>query len=602
MENSQEVFEEEVYEIKNVKHTVRRFIHSMMRQKIRLFVVIVSVIFYTLFTILAPLYSARVVDFIWNTVKEAWKQKEAFHITWQAGGFQIFFLFLLYMASAGFYALQNFLMASFAEILNLQLREEISGKLNRLPLAYFDNHKAGEIMSRATNDLDKMSEALQMGLLRLFTAIGTVVGSLAMMFLFSIRLTLVFLIFLGISLVLTNVVAKRTLEYASQRQKCMGNLTGLIEEAYSGRTIIKAFNREEKSAEMLHQATEELAKATRKTDFIMNAINPLIRLVNRLGQILIAVFGGMMLLEGKLTPGVFQAFFQYVNQMSEPMTEMSYMLNSMQSALASVERVYEFLDEEELIPDNADGVSLVQTEGRVSFQNVCFGYSPDKILMQDICFSADPGQKIAIVGSTGAGKTTLINLLMRFYETDGGHILLDGISTSSMTRKELRSHFGMVLQDTWLFEGTIAENIAYGKPNAAKEEIISAAKAAHADFFIRTMPHGYDTVLTNDAENISVGQRQLLTIARVVLCDPAILILDEATSSVDTRTEMAIGKAMRGLMQNRTSFVIAHRLSTIVDADLILVMQDGNIIEQGKHEKLLEAGGVYADLYNSQFA
>lgn len=601
MDNNQELFEE-AYEMKNAKHTMRRFLGTMMKQKIRLSVVLVSVIFYTLFTIIAPLYSAKVVDLIWDNIQQALSQESTFRITWQAGGMQITILLLIYLASAGFYALQNFLMASFSEKLNLQLRKEISSKINRLPLAYFDNHKTGEMMSRATNDLDKMSEALQSGLLRFLTATGTVVGSLVMMFSFSVRLTLIFLGFLAISLFLTNIVAKKTLQYAAERQHCTGNLTGVIEEAYSGRVIIKAFNHEKESSKMIHDATEELAKATRKTDFIMNAINPLIRLVNRLGQILIAVFGGLMLIEGKMTPGVFQAFFQYVNQVGEPITEMSYMLNSMQSALASVERVYEFLDEKELVSDIENKMTLTDVKGNVGFQNVRFGYSQDKILMQDISFRAKAGQKIAIVGSTGAGKTTIINLLMRFYEISAGHIILDGICTQDMTRTELRSHFGMVLQDTWLFEGTIAENIAYGKPDATREEIIEAAKAAHADFFIRTMPDGYDTVLTNDAENISVGQRQLLTIARVVLCNPAILILDEATSSVDTRTEMAIGKAMKALMKNRTSFVIAHRLSTIVDADLILVMQNGNIIEQGNHKELLQAKGSYADLYNSQFA
>ena len=601
MDNNQELFEE-AYEMKNAKHTMRRFLGTMMKQKIRLSVVLVSVIFYTLFTIIAPLYSAKVVDLIWDNIQQALSQESTFRITWQAGGMQITILLLIYLASAGFYALQNFLMASFSEKLNLQLRKEISSKINRLPLAYFDNHKTGEMMSRATNDLDKMSEALQSGLLRFLTATGTVVGSLVMMFSFSVRLTLIFLGFLAISLFLTNIVAKKTLQYAAERQRCTGNLTGVIEEAYSGRVIIKAFNHEKESSKMIHDATEELAKATRKTDFIMNAINPLIRLVNRLGQILIAVFGGLMLIEGKMTPGVFQAFFQYVNQVGEPITEMSYMLNSMQSALASVERVYEFLDEKELVSDIENKMTLTDVKGNVGFQNVRFGYSEDKILMQDISFRAKAGQKIAIVGSTGAGKTTIINLLMRFYEISAGHIILDGICTQDMTRTELRSHFGMVLQDTWLFEGTIAENIAYGKPDATREEIIEAAKAAHADFFIRTMPDGYDTVLTNDAENISVGQRQLLTIARVVLCNPAILILDEATSSVDTRTEMAIGKAMKALMKNRTSFVIAHRLSTIVDADLILVMQNGNIIEQGNHKELLQAKGSYADLYNSQFA
>lgn len=365
----------------------------------------------------------------------------------------------------------------------------------------------------------------------------------------------------------------------------------------------------------MRDAVEELAETSRKADFMMNAVNPFIRLVNRVGQAAIAVFAGKLLLDGVLSVGVFQAFFQYVYQASEPLTEAAYMINSLQSSIASVERIFELLDEEEIRPDpeqhtvqaGGDGareyVPVSGTaEGCVEFRHVQFGYSPDKPLMKDISFTAQPGQKIAIVGSTGAGKTTLINLLMRFYEVNGGHILLDGTDTADMTYAGLRGNFGMVLQDTWLFDGTIAENIAYGCPGAAREQIIAAAKAARADFFIRTLPKGYDTMLSGDAENISAGQRQLLTIARVMLCDPAVLILDEATSSVDTRTEMEIGKAMNELMKGRTSFVIAHRLSTIVDADLILVMQNGDIIEQGDHRELLRSGGAYADLYNSQFA
>ena len=596
------------------KDTVRRFLRSMGKQKVRLLIVLFSVAAYTVFNILAPLYSASAVDLIWNRIKEVRAAGEAFHLTWADGGEQILILLLIYAAAGIFYILQNFLMASFAERLSCQIRSELSEKLHRLPLAYYDRNQAGEVMSHITNDLDKVSEALQTGMIRLFVAVGTVIGSIVMMLRFSVLLTFVFLGFTALSIFLTSRIAEKTLRFATERQEAVGRLNGLVEESYSGRMVIKAFNYEEQSSQKVHEAAEQLARTSEKTDFVMYAVNPGIRLVNRAGMVVIAILGARMLLTGSMTPGVFQAFFQYVNQAGEPITELSYMINSMQSALASMTRVYEMMDEEEMPPspsgeeraensamtDNA--TSTDEAQGKIVFSHVRFGYTPEKTLMHDVSFEALPGQKIAIVGSTGAGKTTLVNLLMRFYDANDGKILLDGLDTLSMSREELRSRFGMVLQDTWLFEGTIAENIAYGKPDASHEEIVAAAKAARADFFIRTLPQGYATVLTNDAENISVGQRQLLTIARVFLCDPSILILDEATSSVDTRTEMEISKAMNALMHGRTSFVIAHRLSTIVDADLILVMADGNIIEQGNHKQLLAADGTYAKLYNSQFA
>lgn len=602
MENDQNYFDTEVFEAKHMKKTILRFIRSMGKQKWRLTVVFICIAFYTYFTVMAPLYSADVVDLIWNQMKEAMQTGQHFQITWEFGGRQLFSLLLMFLACGIFYSLQSFLMANFAEKLNLQLRGEISEKLNRLPLSYFDRQQPGAIMSRATNDLEKMSEALQTGLLRLFMAVGTILGSLSIMAYFDGFLTAVFLFFTAISLLAAKAASQKTLRYAARRQDCTGKLNSLIEEAYSGRMLIKAFNREEESLAQIRQAAVELADASEKTDWIINAINPGIRVINRFGQVAVAVLGGVMLLKGHLTPGRFQAFFQYANQAGEPITELSYMINSLQSALASVERVYELLDEEEILPDPEHPACLPAPKGHVDFSHIRFGYTPERTLMSDISFSVKEGQKIAIVGATGAGKTTLINLLMRFYEIGGGTILLDGVDTRSLSRAGLRQAFGMVLQDTWLFEGTIAENIAYGKPDASREEIIAAAKAARADFFIRTLPKGYDTVLGSDAETISAGQRQLLTIARVMLCDPAILILDEATSSVDTRTEMEISLAMNTLMRGRTSFVIAHRLSTIVDADLILVMQNGTIIEQGNHKRLLESGGTYAELYNSQFA
>ncbi len=582
--------------------TLRRLWRSVGDQHRRLAVVLISVILYTALSLAAPAYSAHIVDLLWNTIQESLQTKSPFHITWNHGGREIFLLLLLYLAAALFYTLQSYLMSSFAEKLSLRLRTEISAKLNRLPLAFFDRTKTGTVLSRTVNDLDKMSEALQTGLLKLFTAAGLVAGSLVMMFRFSIVLTLIFLVFTGISLAVTNLFSSRTLKYAAIRQQCVGNVTAHVEEAYSGRTVIKAFCQEEYSSRSMYQATEELAQSTAKVEFIINAVNPAIRLINRFGQVLIAVLGGKLLLEGRLTVGVFQAFFQYVNQASEPLTEVAYMVNSMQSALASLERIYAILDEEEMSRDPALSSAVTGARGAVEFHDVHFGYSPDNPLMQGIHFSIEPGQKVAIVGNTGAGKTTLVNLLMRFYEVNSGQILLDGTDTRELSRAGLRSNFGMVLQDTWLFDGTIAENIAYSKPDATREEIIAAAKAARVDFFVRTMSQGYDTPLSDDAENISVGQRQLLTIARVFLCDPAVIILDEATSSVDTRTEIEINKAMKSLMKNRTSFVIAHRLSTIVDADLILFMKNGTIIEQGNHETLLQAKGAYAELYHSQFA
>lgn len=596
--------------------TVKRLWRSMGRQRIRLIIVSVSVIFYTILSVAAPVYSAKIVDMLFREIQAAVSGKHTFRVTWDPVGREIMILLLIYTVTGILYTFQSFLMASFAEKLSLELRTKISRKLDRLPLSFFDNHKTGEVLSRATNDLDKMSEVMQTGLLKLFTAVGMVVGSLIMMFRFHIGLTLVFLVFTVLSMVSTRFFAGKTLLYAARRQQAVSRVTGQVEESYSGRTVIKAFNREERSAEDMREAVAELAETSRKADFMMNAVNPFIRLVNRLGQAVIAVFAGKLLIDGVLSVGIFQAFFQYVYQASEPLTEAAYMINSLQSSIASVERIFQLLDEKEIRPDprqteaepgeavsgakNADELSAAK--GRVEFRHVRFGYLPDKLLMNDISFTVHPGQKIAIVGSTGAGKTTLINLLMRFYEVNGGQIFLDGRDTADMTYEELRSNFGMVLQDTWLFDGTIAENIAYGRSGASRKEIIAAAKAARADFFIRTLPQGYDTRLSGDAENISAGQRQLLTIARVMLCNPAVLILDEATSSVDTRTEMEIGKAMSELMKGRTSFGIAHRLSTIIDADLILVMQNGNIIEQGDHRGLLKTGGAYAELYNSQYA
>ncbi|WP_195516849.1 ABC transporter ATP-binding protein [Paraclostridium bifermentans] len=586
----------------NTKDTILRLFHQLKNQRIRLTIVGISICIYIILSIWTPFRSAVVIDKLWQSIKAAKAQEILFSITWDNVGKDLTILSIQYLFTWFFYYIQSFLMASVADTLTLSLRRQIAVKLNLLPFRFFDQNKPGEILSKVTNDLDKITETLQTGLLKLVGAIGTVIGSLAVMMYYNVILTCIFLIFMIISIIITKVVAKKNLEYAASRQETLGELTGIVEEYYTGRNIIKAYNHEDESMEQVFKYTEINRKATQRADFLTNCVNPLIRLINRLGQAVIAVIAGNAMLNGTMTIGVVQAFFQYVNQASEPLTQASYMINTLQSALASAERTFKILDSEEEIPDTLNPIMLEGAKGEISFEHVSFGYNDSKLLMRDISFTVQPGQKIAVVGSTGAGKTTLINLLMRFYEVNSGKILIDGISSVDMTRNGLRKNFGMVLQDTWLFGGTVAENIAYSKPDATREEIIAAAKAAKVDYFIRTMPHGYDTMLDNEGSNLSVGQRQLLTIARVFLCDPPILILDEATSSVDTRTEAEIGKAMQSLMKGRTSFVIAHRLSTIRDADNILFMQDGNIIEQGNHYELLEKQGAYAKLYYSQFA
>ncbi|OZG64115.1 multidrug ABC transporter ATP-binding protein [Bifidobacterium hapali] len=592
---------------KNAVATAQRFFAQLANQRIRLTIVGVSIVLYTFFHIGAPMYSAIVVDAIWKTVQTSWNDGTAFVIGWNDDGlgWHILTLAILYCGEWCFYYLQAYLMASVAENLNLTLRKQVSAKIHRLPLRFFDRNKPGEVLSKVTNDLDRISEVMQTGLLRLLTAITTVTGSLLIMVWYSWMLTVVFLVFMGLSMWVTKLVAHKNLETASLRQETVGELTGLAEEHYKGRNIIKACNRESDSIKAIDAAAERTRRAAQMADFITMSVNPLIRMISRFSQMVVMLLAGWMVVGGRMTVGVAQAFYQYINQVSEPLTEASYMINSLQSALASAERMFELLDEDEERPDPSPDKAMHVAEpvhGQIVFDHVRFGYDPNKPLMKDVSFAAEPGRKIAIVGSTGAGKTTLINLLMRFYEIDAGRIMLDGVSTSSITRSELRHQFGMVLQDTWLFSGTVAENLAYGKPEATRDDIVEAAKAAHADYFIRTLPQGYDTMLDNEAGNLSVGQRQLLTIARVFLVDPAMLILDEATSSVDTRTEAQIGKAMAKLMAGRTSFVIAHRLSTIRDADLILYMEHGDIIESGNHHELLAQQGRYAALYNSQFA
>lgn len=594
---------EELEVPKNALATIARLWDAMVGLRWRIVACTVSAVLYVVATLAAVGFSASVIDMLWAKIQASFASGEPFVLTLENGGARVLTFLGIWTAAWAFYSFNDLVMASFAERLNLRLRERISAKLARLPLSYFDAHQPGDTISRATNDLDKVSEVLQRGVLQLLTSVMTVVGAVLIMLTVDVRLACIFLAFAAVALAVTKVFATRTLKVATARQASLGVLTGRVEEAYSGRAVIKAFGRDEASAGEVLAAAQSLADSSASSDFLTNAVGPAIRFVMRLCQVTIAVLAGQMLIAGQLSVGVFQAFFQYVTLASEPLTQLGLTVNMLQGAIAAAERVFALLDEPEVEADPADALAPVEpVRGRVAFEHVRFGYSADKPLMRDVSLVAEPGRKVAIVGATGAGKTTLINLLMRFYEVDGGRITLDGVDTRRMRAQDLRREFGMVLQDAWLFEGTIAENIAYGRPDATRDEVVEAARAAHVDYFIRTLPHGYDTVLANDADAVSAGQRQLLTIARAMLCDPSILILDEATSSVDTRTEQAIVHAMETLMADRTSFVIAHRLSTIVDADLILVMDRGTIVEQGTHDELMAAGGAYAELYLSQFA
>ncbi len=583
------------------QNTALRLLREFHGQRLRLTIILVSIIFCVALEVWNPMYSAIVIDRLWESIQGSWASGASFRITWDNMGSELLQLAIQYFFMWLFYFLQSYLMASVAETLVLSLRKQVATKLRRLPLSFFDRNKAGEILSRLTSDLDKMSEVMQTGLLKLIVAVGTIIGSIFMMLYYSVSITVIFLGFMLLSVFITKIVSEKSFHLAGERMECIAKLTGLCEEYYNGRDVIKAYSNEDDSVKNIEDAAEKTRLANQRVDFLSNCVNPLIRLLTRIALAAIALIAGRALVGGRMTVGVMQALFQYMNLAAEPLAEASYMINSLQGALAAAKRTFDLLDEPEEIPEPFEPVNLERAKGEISFEKVSFGYYPDRVLMKDISFIAAPGQKIAVVGSTGAGKTTLVNLLMRFYEINGGKITLDGVDTAKMSRSGLRRNFGMVLQDSWLFSGTIAENIAYGKPEASREEIEAAAKAAKIDYLIRTMPHGYDTVMSSDAANLSAGQKQLLTIARVFLCNPPILILDEATSSVDTRTEAEIGKAMNRLMQGRTSFVIAHRLSTIRDADTILFMERGNIIEQGSHDELLAKGGAYAALYSSQF-
>jgi ATP-binding cassette subfamily B multidrug efflux pump len=510
----------------------------------------------------------------------------------------------LYLFSAILSYIQGWIMTDVAMSITYRFRRDISEKINSMPFKYFDGTNHGEVLSRITNDVDTVSQTLNQSLTQIITSVTTVIGVLIMMFTISWEMTLVALVMLPISsLIITFIIGKSQIFFKRQ-QDYLGHINGHVEEMYGNHLVMKAFNGEEKSIAQFDGINDVLYDSAWKSQFLTGLMFPIMSFVSNLGYVAICILGGELAITGAITVGDIQAFIQYVRMFTQPITQIANISNILQQTMAAAERVFEFLAESEEIPDAVEPLVLTKVEGRVDFKNVHFGYLPDKTIINDFSFYAEPGQKIAIVGPTGAGKTTMVKLLMRFYDVNGsgkGGILVDGHNIKNFKRADLRRMFGMVLQDTWLFNGTIMENIRYGRANATDDEVIAAAKAAHADHFIRALPDGYNYVLNEETTNISQGQMQLLTIARAILADPSMLILDEATSSVDTRTEVLIQNAMLDLMKDRTSFIIAHRLSTIRDADWILVMKDGDIVEQGRHEKLLAKHGFYAELYNSQF-
>jgi len=594
-----------VEKAKDFQGTLRRLLGYFLPQKFLLMIVLGTAIIGTMFNIVGPkilgLATTKLFEGLMAKYQAFLRHQPAPGVDFGYIATVLLILFGLYVISSIFLYIQQYVMAGVAQRTMYWLRREVDEKLSRLPLKFFDSRTHGEIMSRAVNDMDNLSTALQQSVTQFITSVVTLLGVIVVMLTISPLLSLIVVLTLPLSLVVTLGIAKRSQEYFRRQQRALGELNGHVEEMYTGHKIVKAFGREGQSIAEFTERNEKLYNAGWRAQFVSGIIMPLMRFIGNIGYVFVAVVGGIMVTRNAIAIGDVQAFIQYAQQFTQPIIQLANFANVIQSAMASAERIFELLDEKEEIPEAVDAKVIAHPEGAVQFQHVRFGYQEDAILMENMNIDVQPGQLIAIVGPTGAGKTTLVNLMMRFYEVKGGEILVDGVDITHIKRRNLRRMFGMVLQDTWLFNGTIRDNIAYGREGATEEQIIQAAKAAYADHFIRTLPDGYNTILNEDASNISQGQKQLLTIARAFLADPEILILDEATSSVDTRTEMQIQKAMGELMKGRTSFVIAHRLSTIRDAELILVMNHGTIIEKGTHEELLAKNGFYADLYNSQF-
>ena len=584
---------------KDFKGTIKKLVKYMGSYWPAFVAVLFFAIGSTVFGIIGPKISGKATTELFNGLVA--KVSGTGSINFEKIGQILLLLLGLYVLSAVLSFIQGLIMTGISQKLAYRFREEICSKINRMPMKYFESRTVGEVLSRITNDVDTLGPSLNQSVTQLITSLTTMVGVLIMMLSISPLMTLIAIVILPISAGLIGLVVKKSQKFFVAQQKYLGEINGQVEEVYSGHNIVKAYNKEEDVEQTFHDTNNILYQSAWKSQFLSGLMQPIMTFVGNLGYVSVAVVGSMLAVRGTITVGDIQAFIQYVRNFTQPITQLAQVSNMLQSTAAAAERVFEFLEEEEEVQNVENPVHLEFPQGRVDFQNVVFGYNPDKIIIHNFNCSVKPGQTVAIVGPTGAGKTTMVKLLMRFYDVNSGAILVDGSDVRDFNRSELREIFGMVLQDTWLFKGTIMENIRYGRLDATDEEVIQAAKAAHAHHFIQTLPGGYQMELNEDASNVSQGQKQLLTIARAILADNKIMILDEATSSVDTRTEQQIQKAMNHLMEGRTSFVIAHRLSTIRDADLILVMKDGDIIEQGKHEELLAKNGFYAELYNSQF-
>ncbi|HHW26019.1 MAG TPA: ABC transporter ATP-binding protein [Firmicutes bacterium] len=586
---------------KDFRGTLKRLIKYLWPRRWQLATVFFFAALSTVFSILSPKVMGKATTKLLEGVMMKMAGVPGASIDFEYIRNVLLTLVALYALSTLFNYIQHFVMAGVAQSTVYQMRKDVMAKLSRLPLKYFDSRTHGEILSRVVNDVDMVSSTLPQSLTQLITASVTLVGTAVMMLSISPLLTLITVVTLPLSVLVTMGVAKRSQGYFMGQARTLGELNGHVEEMYTGHKLVKAFGRESQSIQAFKEINERLYENGWRAQFMASIMFPLMGFVNNLGYVIVSVAGGLLVMRQAIAIGDIQAFINYSRQFTQPISQTANIANIIQSTVASAERVFEVLDEAEEAPDKEDAPVLQDVKGLVEFKDVRFRYKEDVPLIENLSITAKPGQTIAIVGPTGAGKTTLVNLLMRFYEVNDGVIALDGYNITELRRGDLRTKFGMVLQDTWLFNGTIRDNIAYGRPGATMEEIVAAAKTARADHFIRTLPEGYETVLNEEASNISQGQMQLLTIARAVLADPAILILDEATSSVDTRTELLVQEAMQELMKGRTSFVIAHRLSTVRNADLILVMDNGTIVEQGKHHELLAKGGFYAELYNSQF-